>query len=341
MAHEISHTMGAVQYSAPHTSLGGHCIDEWDVMCYSDAPFHPKMKFLCKDGLGDFRLDCNNDDYFAANPARGSYLARHWNEANSMYLTPGNGETCIDAQFEPDDAYWYDYWGPPMRHFKVGTSEAHAFCQEPGDTDWALFEAKRGKTYQIETKDLAPGVDTQLILYRGFKEEGWSGMEQTASDDDRAEGDPSSVITFTAPADSSYLVGVSDASGEAGFDRTYTLAIKTMPSSGHAAITLSPTTAKPGESFTATVRDLAPNASVAFWWHRKSELTHLGDRAANAEGVATGKFAVPKDAGAFVYQVEAIASDGSAPAATLQVAASSDKPTGKGDKPKHKRRHGH
>ena len=71
MAHELSHTLGAVQYSSPHTSRGAHCIDEWDVMCYSDEPFKPKMRFLCDDGAQDFRLDCNNDDYYAANPEAG------------------------------------------------------------------------------------------------------------------------------------------------------------------------------------------------------------------------------------------------------------------------------
>ena len=40
--------------------------------------------------------------------------------------------------------------------------------------------------------------------------------------------DPSSVIRFTALRDGSYLVGVAEAEDRAGFDRTYTLSIKTV-----------------------------------------------------------------------------------------------------------------
>ena len=94
MAHELSHTLGAVQYSAPHTSGGAHCIDEWDVMCYSDSPFYPQMQYLCNDSTQEFRLDCHDDDYFAAQPAPGSYLSQHWNMANSPYLITGQGPTC-------------------------------------------------------------------------------------------------------------------------------------------------------------------------------------------------------------------------------------------------------
>jgi hypothetical protein len=89
-AHEHGHNLGAVQDSAPHTSGGGHCTDEWDVMCYSDEPLHPTMQVLCADPQRDgTRFDCRHDDYFSTNPPPGSYLDTHWNAADSAFLSSG------------------------------------------------------------------------------------------------------------------------------------------------------------------------------------------------------------------------------------------------------------
>jgi len=102
-AHELMHNLGGVQDSAPHSSLAGHCYDGDDDMCYSDGgPW-----FLGPDGLpgtsddrgllqtclpGPLSLfDCNHDDYFHTHAAEGSYLATHWNTADSAYLiNPGD-----------------------------------------------------------------------------------------------------------------------------------------------------------------------------------------------------------------------------------------------------------
>jgi hypothetical protein len=89
--HEVLHTLGAVQPSAPHFSGGAHCYQLFDVMCYTP-----------KDGTTDVFLrdcelsreapnpgkpvDCGGDDYFKASPAPGSYLAAHWNLYNSGFL---------------------------------------------------------------------------------------------------------------------------------------------------------------------------------------------------------------------------------------------------------------
>jgi hypothetical protein len=319
MMHELSHTLGAVQYTAPHTSLGAHCIDEWDVMCYRDEPYHPKMKYLCTDGSQEFRLDCNDDDYFAAQPKAGSYLAHHWNEAKSIYLTSGSGQSCVDAALEPDDAYWYDFWNVPMHKFPVGKSQGHAFCENPGDTDWIMFEAKRGKSYQVQTSNLAPGVDTELVAYRGFEEQGWDGMDQIAANDDRAEGDPSSSITFTAPRDGTYLIGVSEANDQAGFDKTYTLSVKEVATVDSGALTLSRHSAKPKGGFTASMSDLTPQADVTFWWDQNGDARELGQTTANDEGVASGDYTVPKGAKNGVYQIEAIGSDNSYATASFHV----------------------
>ncbi|MFT4041141.1 MAG: hypothetical protein QM692_23370, partial [Thermomicrobiales bacterium] len=89
-AHELMHNLGGVQYSAPHTSGGGHCIDEWDVMCYSDAPYYPAMQIRCADqATYQYRYDCNYDDYFNPSPPTCSYLDTHWNTADNIFLTQG------------------------------------------------------------------------------------------------------------------------------------------------------------------------------------------------------------------------------------------------------------
>jgi len=90
MLHEYSHTLGAVQSSAPHSTKdeeegAGHCNDEYpqeqggnDVMCKSDKE-GSVFTDSCKDTGYVFHFDCNNDDYFNPKPEPGSYLATHWN----------------------------------------------------------------------------------------------------------------------------------------------------------------------------------------------------------------------------------------------------------------------
>ncbi len=319
MLHELSHTLGAVQYSAPHTSRGAHCIDEWDVMCYSDQPYKPKMQILCDDGRQDFRLDCNNDDYFAANPRPGSYLDTHWNMARSVFFADGSGQTCVDEASEPDDAYWYAYWDVPMPPATVGSSEQRAFCTEPGDTDWVLFTGEQGGTYQISTSDLGADVDTQLVVYRGFTEQGWGGMDRIGSNNDRAAGDPSSQISFTAPASGSYLIGVSEAHARAGYDATYTLSIQGVPTTGAAALDISRPRVRSGSKFSATMTGVASGATVQFHLERDSKTTILGSATAGDSGVATALLSVPKGAGKGHHMVEATASDGSSANAPLKV----------------------
>jgi hypothetical protein len=319
MAHEISHTMGAVQNSAPNTSRGGHCIDEWDVMCYSDEPYHPRMRFVCEDGGQDFRLDCGNNDYFAAHPNPGSYLTRNWNMANSQYLATGGGPTCVDARYEPDDAFWYDYWKVPMPAFAIGHDQEHAFCSQPGDTDWTLIRAKAGETYQIETTNLAPGVDTRMILYRGFEEQRWDGMDEFGANDDRAAGDPSSAITFTAPADGTFLVGIAEVNEHAGFDQTYTLSIDKTGAVPAPPLSVSRKAAKPGTAFTVTVGDLEPAESVAIWRQRNGQSVKLGDATAGEDGKARATFTVPRGLAKGTYQIEAVTENRSVATAPFKV----------------------
>lgn len=93
-AHELMHTLGAVQRSAPNATSGAHCTDEHDLLCYDDGT-GGSVRIVCKDndsstyGSGDRYdrlLDCRGDDYFNPSPRSGSYLTRHWNTADSARL---------------------------------------------------------------------------------------------------------------------------------------------------------------------------------------------------------------------------------------------------------------
>ena len=92
-AHEIAHTLGAVQPTAPNSSsvisgddvdFYGHCIDEFDTMCYADGT-PKKLVFRCSS-VYERLLDCQSNDYFSTKPPAGSYLATHWNTASSSFL---------------------------------------------------------------------------------------------------------------------------------------------------------------------------------------------------------------------------------------------------------------
>lgn len=80
-AHELMHTLGAVQTSAPNHANGGHCNDGYDLMCYG-----PGMFYRCTSAADGALFDCGNDDYFNTDPNVGQYLCNHWNTSDSSYL---------------------------------------------------------------------------------------------------------------------------------------------------------------------------------------------------------------------------------------------------------------
>ena len=104
-AHELLHAMGAVNASAPHGSLSGHCSDDQDIMCYDDGSLKQPLAVVC-DSADENIIDCNGDDYFNVNPPAGSYLANHWNVANSAYLirtAPGGTTAACTVTYAKTD----------------------------------------------------------------------------------------------------------------------------------------------------------------------------------------------------------------------------------------------
>jgi hypothetical protein len=83
--HELVHTLGGVQPTAPHATSMGHCSDESDRMCYDDgSPAYAEV-LQCPAEQEGF-LDCGDDDYFHPSPPANSYLASHWDTARSEFL---------------------------------------------------------------------------------------------------------------------------------------------------------------------------------------------------------------------------------------------------------------
>ncbi len=94
-AHELVHTLGGVQASAPNASTNGHCTDDADLMCYKDADL-VQMREVC--GINnEALLDCGDDDYFNPSPQPDTYLASHWNTAHSSFLAHDDGIPAIDT----------------------------------------------------------------------------------------------------------------------------------------------------------------------------------------------------------------------------------------------------
>lgn len=82
-AHELMHTLGGVQLTAPNSDGNFHCNDGYDNMCsYSGH----STTIVCSDTSGTSQFDCGREDYYNANPTPGSYLDSYWNTANSQFL---------------------------------------------------------------------------------------------------------------------------------------------------------------------------------------------------------------------------------------------------------------
>ena len=88
MLHEAAHNLGGVQKSAPrHDGQNTyHPRDERDRLAYGGNTY---VAEACENSTLEFRLDCNDNDYFNTSPPNGSYLDGHWNAARNRFLVGG------------------------------------------------------------------------------------------------------------------------------------------------------------------------------------------------------------------------------------------------------------
>jgi hypothetical protein len=154
--HEITHMLGGVQDSAPHSTRAGHCFDEYDVECYADGGTYGQpgnMTYACGSSSNQV-YDCGGDDYFSASPGGGSYLATKWNTYNNLFLcalaTCGSGSGG-DAT-PPDTAITS---GPPSS--TTATNAAFSFSS-----------SEQGSTFQCQLDGFAWSACLPPMSYAGL-----------------------------------------------------------------------------------------------------------------------------------------------------------------------------
>ncbi|WP_420627518.1 PilN domain-containing protein [Candidatus Leptofilum sp.] len=144
-----------------------------------------------------------------------------------------------------DDYEWDDTHPQPI--FVGAPSQLHNFYPN-FDVDHVVFLAKMGRTYEVSTDFLAPGVDTFLTVSYG---------DVVLENDDATLGTLSSSVTVQAPADSDVevLVRVTNR-GVYGSDKWYDLLVlEVVPTTPTPSATPTNATPTPTPSPTQDLRD--------------------------------------------------------------------------------------
>ncbi len=257
-AHELTHTLGAVQRTAPRHSKAGHCVDEYDLMCYTDGG-GVKMRWVCPFTHQQL-LDCHHDDYFSTHAPKGSYLAKHWNAAKSSWLLPSAHPANDDLKkAQPVALGTGSYVGSVVK--------GSAQNGEPGI---AGQPARRSIWYQLKTKSGArqlsldtngTKLDTVLGVYTG---KAVGALTLVAENDDTADVPGQTWSSLSIPTDPStrYWIKVDVKGGQVG--PTY-LHVAYGSSAVPVITDISPRSGPIGTVITVTFSSLPSGAAFATW----------------------------------------------------------------------------
>ncbi len=219
IAHELAHTFGAVQRSAPNATLWSHCTEEWDIMCYADGDGQP-MAIRCPDPAYHGLLDCRHNDYFHTNPPSTNYLYAHWNIARSGWLGTSGAPTATTAPANDAIGSATVIGSLPFTD-ETNTLWATSASTDPAvpgvdcwgefsKTVWYRFTAPAAAEYSFDT--IGSAYDTILGVFSGSS----TSLTPLACNDDRGADSHDSSVRVRIAAGTQIYVMVGAFRGEEG-----------------------------------------------------------------------------------------------------------------------------
>lgn len=192
-AHELMHTFGAVQDSAPNRTGNGHCRDDYDIMCYVDGPGVTMIQPYRCPPSDELRLDCQDNDYFSTNAPPGSYLATHWNAANSSWLE------CAPAVPQPPDPPPTVTARPALSAVNLTWSPPPLACGQPLLGYRVFRDGVAITPAAAPSRSAAAGVTTTATSFTDTgRVDGTTYSYQVAAVSDVGEGARTAAVSVTA-----------------------------------------------------------------------------------------------------------------------------------------------